>query len=498
MKKINKFLFLTALVSLGITGCKKDLLNVPNENDPDFLKVYAKGDDVENVASGLFNTIYFGEHQFNSVQMMTAVAADNTTCSWGNAGMRDMSWEPRNNGWNNSPSYTNGVVLKGTYDLMYSAISTANKVIKAIDGGVDIGPDGERNNRALAVARFTQGMAYGNLALFFDKAHVVDEKTSVEGVLESALPYKQVATAAIGYLDQAIALSNNSFTIPASWLGTSSDMSSTDFKKLCNTLAARILAYTPRNKTELTAVDWAKVKTYADAGIDFDFNIEMDGYVNWYDEAGDYLTYPGWGRTDMYVVHLMDPANQPQHWDDSPSFPHPAESTSPIDERLFTDFEYLPSNDFLPARGYYHFSNYRCLRYDDVYVAGLGPKPQILKSENDMLRAEARAYTSDLAGAASIINAGTRVTRGNMTPVGAVLADIVQAIHHERHVEMITTGCGLQFFEMRKLNLLQKGTPLHFPIPAKILELFRLSPPFYTFGTVAQADGTGTSNGGWR
>src|SRR5690606_13796904 len=121
-----------------------------------------------------------------------------------------------------------------------------------------------------------------------------------------------------------------------------------------------------------------------------------------------------------------------------------------------------------------------------------------MKAENDMLRAEARAYTGDLTGSADIINAGTRVTRGNMDEVDPVLEDIVQAIHHERHVEMYTTGVGLQFFEMRKLDLLQKGTPLHMPLPAAILEVFGLTPPFYTFGTVANADGKGTSNAGWR
>lgn len=496
MKKINRFLLFTALLSLGVAGCKKDLLNVPNENDPDFLKVYAKGEDVENVAAGLFNTVYHGQHDFNSTEMMMAVAADHVTCSWGNAGMRDMSYEPRNNGWNNSPSYSNGVVLKATYDNLYSAISTANKVLKAINGGVKIGDNGVNNNRALAVARFTQGLAYGNLALVFDKAHVVDEVTSVEGVLETAKPYNEVAVAAVAYLDKAIELAGSSFTIPKSWFGTPGDISSATFKQMCNTAAARILSYTPRNKTELAAVNWAKVKTYADAGMTADWNVVMDGYVNWYDEAGDYLTYPGWGRTDMYVVHLMDPA-QPQHWDDVASFPHPPASTNPPDKRLLTDFEYLASNDFLAGRGYYHFSNYRCSRYDAQYVAGIGNKPEIMKAENDMLRAEARAYTGDLAGAAAIINAGTRVTRGQLPAVAANLVDIVNAIHQERQVEMFTTGMGLQFFEMRKLNLLQKGTPLHFPIPAKILELFKLT-TFYTFGYQANADGKGTSNGGWR
>lgn len=497
MKKVNKYLFFLALLTVGASGCKKNILDVPNENDPDFKKVYAKGEDVENVAAGLFNTVFHGEHDFTGVQMMMAVAADHATCSWGNAGMRDMSWEPRNFGWNNSPSYGNGPVLKATYDKMYSAISTASLVIKAIDGGVKIGDNGAGNTRSLAMAHFIQGVAYGNLALLFDKAHIVDEKTTVEGTLETAKPYKEVAAAAIAYLEKAIAESNSTFTIPPNWLGAPAAISSADFKKMCNTAAARILSYLPRNKTELAATDWAKVKTYADAGITADWKVVMDGTSTWYFEAGDYLTYPGWGRTDMYVVNLMDPT-QPKHWDDLASFPHPPASTAPIDQRLNSDFQYLPSNDFLPARGYYHFSNYRNKRYDAIYVAAIGEKAEVMKAENDMLKAEARAYTGDLAGAAAIINAGTRVTRGNMTPVGAVLADIVKAIHHERHVELYTTGMGIQFFEMRKQNLLQKGTPLHFPIPAKILELFRLTPPFYTFGTEAKADGIGTSNAGWR
>nr|WP_294903640.1 hypothetical protein [uncultured Lacibacter sp.] len=497
MKKVTLFLLLATSLSAVMVGCKKDLLDVPNENDPDFLKVYAKGEDVENVAAGLFNTLYNGEHAYNGIQMMLAVAADNVTCSHGNAGMWHMSSEPRDLAWDNSPSYSNRAHTKTTFDGMYSAIATANNVIKAVNGGVEIGTGGAGNNRALAVARFIQGVSYGNLALIYDKAHVVDEAKTVEGVIGTAIPYKEVAAAAVAYLDKAIELSNSSFTIPSSWFGSGADISSADFKKMCNTMAARILSYTPRNQTDLAAVNWAKVKTYADAGITADWNVINDAYATWYDEAGDYLTFPGWGKTDMYVVNMMDPT-QPQHWTNSASFPHPPPSVAPIDQRLNTDFEFTASNNFRPDRGYFNYSNYRNKRYDALYVAGIGPKPQVLKAENDLLKAEARAYTGDLAGAAAIINAGTRVTRGNMAPVGAVLADIVKAIHHERHVELYTTGVGLQWFEMRKRNLLQKGTPLHMPLPAGILEVLRLTPPFYTFGTVAKADGTGTSNAGWR
>lgn len=497
--KFSKIILSFFVITLLSVSCKKDLLDVQNGNDPDFKKVYSSGEDVANVASGLWSTVFAGLHRAGGMEAMLAVAADHVTCSWGNFGMRDLSYEPRNNAWDNAPSYSNSGQTNYPYNQFYSAINTASLIIKAMDDGLKIN-GGKDNDMIKAFARFNQGVAYGYLALMYDKTFIVDEKVTVEEKLESASDYKAVAAAAIKYLDEAIALSSGSFSIPAGWLGTPADYSSADFKRLCNTMAARILSYMPRNQAELNAVDWNKVKAYADAGITKDFSILMDGTNKWYFEAGDYLTFEGWGRVDMYVANMLDPVTQPNHWDDSAAFPYPKESTNPVDNRLKTDFRYMPSNDFQAARGYYHFSSYRYKRYDEQYVQAIGEKPDVMKAENDMLRAEARIYgaSPDLAGAAAIINAGTRVTRGQMAPVAAVKADLIKAIHHERNVEMYTTGCGIQFFEMRKLNLLQKGTPLHFPLPAKILETFGAPLPFYTFGKVASADGINTSNGGWR
>ena len=487
---------MVALVSALLCGCDEDLLNVPNQNNPDFAKVYANGADVETVASGLYNSVFNGEHSSGGVEPMLGVAADHATCSWGNFGMRDMSWEPRDMAWNNSPTYSNAGYTKYSFDRWYSAIASASNVIKAIESGVQIGDGGQGNNRTLAFARFIQGIAYGNLALVFDRAHLVDESTTAEPSLEGASSYQDVAVKAIAYLEEAKSLSGTSFTIPATWMGSEADISNTDFIKICNTSAARILAYLPRNKAGNAQVDWDRVKAYADAGITSDWNVVMDNGVRWSFGAGYYLTATGWGRVDMYVAHLMDPA-LPRHWEDRPDFPYPPKSANPVDNRLLTDFEYLSSNDFLAARGYYHYSCYRFTRYDAEYVNNVGPKPTVSLAENDMLRAEARMHTGDLEGAAAIINAGTRLTRGKMPSVGATPGEITQAIHHERHVEMFTTGMGLQFFEMRKNDLLQKGTPLHLPIPAAILQTMGMA-DFYTFGTTAKADGVNTSNGGWR
>lgn len=429
--------------------------------------------------------------------MCMATAADNASCSWGNQAMRDMSWEPRKE-WNNAPNYAYQNTTKYTFDKMYSVINTASNVLKAVNGGVNVGDGGSKNNMIKAVSKFHQGIAYGTLALVFDRAFIVDEKTSLPDARpETGSKYNEVAAAAIKYLDEAIALTSNSFTIPKEWMGTASDVSNTELRKIANSMAARIMANMPRNSTELAAVNWAKVKTYADAGITADFNIINDGYVKWYAEAGDYLTYPGWGVVDMRVVNMMDPT-MPAHWTDSPSFPAPPKSTNPLDKRLETDFKYVPSNWLRPERGYYHYSNYRYGRYDNQYALGTGPIPEMLLAENDMLRAEARLYTNDLVGAATIINAGTRKTRGQMPDVLPTADALKQAIHHERNVEMMITGLGLQFFEMRKRNFLQKGTILHFPLPAKTLETFGAKLPFYTFGGPANADGINASNTGWR
>ncbi len=495
--KMKNYKYLSFLLILSITlGCKK--MEVENQNNPDFAKVYSSGDDLQSIAGSLFNTFYEGSHSFSGPQMMLATAADNATCSWGNQAMRDMSWEPRLI-WNNAPNYTYRGTTKFFFDKMYASINTASNVLKAMDGGVKIGPNGANDNMVRAFAKYNQGIAYGNLALVFDKAFIVDENTSLPGAkVADAVDYKIIADKALSYLDLAISISSsNSFTIPASWLGTPAPMSSADFAKLCRTNAARIMSYLPRNSTQLVSVNWAKVKSYADAGITASFSVKNDSYAKWYQEAGDYLTYPGWARADMYVVNMMDNA-QPKHWTDISSFPHPPASTNPQDKRLLSDFDYQRSNNFQATRGYYHFSNYRHSRYDVGYLNGDGLMPEIMLSENDMLRAEARAYTSDVSGAATIINAGTRTTRGQMAPVNAALADVVQAIHHEREVEMFITGVGLQFFEMRKRNLLQKGTPLHMPLPAQTLETFGETLPFYTFGLPANGDGINTSNAGWR
>jgi hypothetical protein len=115
MKRKFRFIVPIAMALLMVVGCS-DQLDVANENNPDFLKVYSSGEDLENLTAGLFNTFYRGSHSYSGVSMMLATAADNVSCSWGNQGMRDMSWEPRIQAWTNTPSYNYRGTTKYFFD----------------------------------------------------------------------------------------------------------------------------------------------------------------------------------------------------------------------------------------------------------------------------------------------------------------------------------------------------------------------------------------------
>jgi len=94
------------------------------------------------------------------------------------------------------------------------------------------------------------------------------------------------------------------------------------------------------------------------------------------------------------------------------------------------------------------------------------------------------------------MNASARVTRGNLPALPADAAQITKAVHYERMVELMLSGMGVQYFQMRKENLLQQGTILHFPIPGSQLDVMQME--YYTFGGSAGVAGQDYSNGGWN
>ena len=497
MKTIKYFLLFSTLVAVLLTGCES--LVVKNENDPDFATAFSKPSDVRGVAGSMFNAWYMNvQGGYYGVGLMLWVGADAGTCSWGNAAMRDFSYEPRI-AWDNTSSYPNAGQTLTQYRGLYSILSSCNEVLAQVELGdmvITAGDGTDETPMITAVAQLFQGLSLGYIGLVFDKGFIATEYTDLTKTLET-VPYMTMIDTALKCLDKCIALcAANTFTLDGNWV-PGITMTNVKMGELANTAAAVLLSYSPRNKTQNDAVDWAKVGAYANKGLTYDFAPVMDN-IQWWSDYIYYANVSGWGQATMRIVNMMDP-RFPSRWVDANTWNIlPARTTTHtagIDDRIFTDFDFLSSCPFRVERGYYHFSCYRFNRYDDYLATNLGPLPQFRKTENDLLKAEALLHQPNLAGAAAIINAGERVTRGGLAPIAATALEVENAIFYERNIELFCTGMGLEFFTMRKADKLQPGTPLHLPIPGAQLEVNIMEN--YSFGPGLGVAGQDYSNGGW-
>jgi len=484
MKHIVKIFSLTIalLFAVSCTDFSTDLEVKNTENPNDYILT---SDPVALTATSgtILRNWFMTTHSTEGPGAALSTMADVNTCSFGNFGMRDLSSEPRVT-FNNTAAYSNDVT-KTYFNSLYSVLSDSNTIALAVKNGTKF----EDPNQAAMISKLGQALSIGYLALVFDKVWLSDENGVVG---EGASTYAESMVFALGKLDEAIAIAKtNNVSVPETWLpgGGNSNASLVAFM---NSMGARMLVGNVRNSTQKATINWTKVLDYTNNGLSSNFEIYMDD-VTWYDLIPlTYMIYPGWARVDMRIVHLMDP-NTPAYWLDSVSTQ--PRSTS-ADARLVSDYGYLASNVFAPARGIYHYSSYRYKRYDSYITNWTENIVEFSVAENDMYKAEALAYTGNIGGAADIINAGTRTVRGHLPYVSADLAAVKAAIHYERMVEFAYTGMGIGFFEMRKENLLQKGTLLHFPVPGAALQA--IPAEYYTFGGTDGVAGEDYSNTGWR
>ncbi len=497
MKTFKYSLLFSLILALFAVSCED--LDVPNENDPDFATAFSNPSDIRGVAGSLVNTWFMAAHDYNGPALGLWVSADAGTCSWGNAGMRVLSSEPRIV-FDNTPAYQDAAITENFYKGMFGVLSSANEVLgkTAVEGVEILNDDGsDETEMVSAFAHFAQGIAAGYIGLLYDQGFVTSEYTDLTAEVVLS-PYSDVIDSALLFLDRCIAIcESETFDVPANWIpGITLD--ETSLAQLANSFAARILCYSPRNAAENAALDWQKVYDYASAGIDFDFAPLADDIV-WYTLYHTYANYQGWGQADMRIIHMMDP-DMPETWPGANGFdviPAPKDTyTAGVDNRLIDDFQYLESCPFSAERGYYHYSCYRFSRRDEYLATWVTTMPDMYKAENDMIMAEAALELGSLAEAASIINNGTRVTRGGLAAIGSTATEISDAIYHERLIELFCSSTGVEFFTMRKADLLQEGTILHFPIPGQQLEVNNIDN--YTFGPATGTPGVDYSTGGWN
>lgn len=491
MKSKIIYIVLIGLFGILIGSCTKDL-DIENMNDPDKERALKNPEDVESIALSGFYNWFMSNNSSISPRMSIWVMADQGTCSWANSGMYHLSSEPRQS-FNNSVTYTYANIFETYWEELYGNLVMMNNVLEKIYDGMVIEVEGNDDTEMVrAAAYFIQGLSLGYLGLVYDQAYIMKPYSDAEEVPLS--PYMDLIDAAVTALDSVVVICSRpgvSFTLPEKYIN-GSQYSSSELINLANSFAARFLVNAPRTKAENDQIDWNRVLNHANNGIERDLAPYVDGstWLSWFRY---YTVRPDWARIDCRIINLIDD-NYPWRFPDNGQNPAPA---YPHDHRLTTDFAFAAQNNMKPERGYYHYSNYEYVRYPLSITTSTGDSPDFIVAENDLLRAEALTHLGDIAGAVQILNNGPRHTRGELSPLNDNISEeeLLEAIFYERDIELIQTGFGISFFDMRRRDMLQYGTMLHFPIPAK--EMMVLGLPAYTFGGTANADGVNTSNGGW-
>ena len=528
-------------------GC--DPLSVPNPNAPDTPHLLASPTSVLSLAEGAMRTWVltthggYGADQYPVLTM--SVMARGHVAMWNNfhiryyTGCTNANWngyttatngtcgKPLSEGppyaraaWNNDPAAAERTQIEAQWYGYYSALSSARDVLKRIrvDGLVITDPATTKMVETVTV--LAQALSFSELALNYDHGFIVDYNTDLTTLGWSTAA--ELRDAALAKFDTVITLATaGTFTGTADgFFGPGITYSNVQIAQIANTMAARTLAYFPRNSTENAAVDWARVISYASKGISsgtaFNWVIHQDACNTWCDFLKVWSNDMTTMRLHTRVAHMLDPVTQPDPWNDAAN----SQPNSP-DKRLGngayrgdaayaanvlnsavdpvnggTDYVWTSTKEFgNKTRGAWHQSAVGQIRYDSLPGCGDNPQgstspgdkdsPILLAAENDLLWAEGLIRTG-AAGAAALIN-HTRVTRGGLPPAADADANLLQELQYEQDVELLGSSPAV-FFNQRRIDNLEPNTPHEMPVPAKELNVLGLS--LYTCGGAAHSDGS--------
>lgn len=526
--KIRPYLLIALLFVLPL-GCAD--LAVENTNEPDRQKAITQPSDLVSLLGGTTSSVFQMNVQVYAVHV--DALADQTTTTNAYFNFWDFSEQPRLR-MNNSTSYSSSSVFSSPWSSWNRGISTANTLIAVIEqDGTTIEVDGaDVTDDVLAGSYFLRAIAQGYIGMTYDQGYVVTPDTDLATLEYSS--YADVINAAVADLDKAIEIASGA---PASFsysaiTGTANSWNKSEFIDIANSYAAKFLANLPRTLAEANNTDhWNRVESYANKGIggsgaqsgltnfiitSVGPNVLVHNYADW---TGFVLSdNAGYLPSDQKIAHLLDPENQPTDY--------PTEGIlGPVvsDDARSYYLYYTETFGFLRAdRNRLLFTNHWNWRmwagnnwWEDGY-----PIPMITGTEMDYVRAEAKVFKGDGAGAAAIMNntpagstpmdiapfelpqvtLGNDVTEnlflaaGNNFTGSESLADWQWAFLTEYSHELdMMGGYGLQWYMMRRHDLLQPGTPLHFAVPGSELELG--GEPVYSFGGAGNESEVGTADG---
>ena len=514
---------LIPVLALIIAGCQD--LEVTNPNLPDKDRATQQPTATEAFVAGAFRTWWpvAGHDDYPSWAYSTM--AREITSGFADFGQLELSAEPRS-GWNNSPLNARANVNVTPWFGLYRTMSTVNDALRAIDSGLVI-VDAPRTARTKAVGKFVQGISTGYLGLYFDQAVIVDEsvKLDPDNVVKLPFsPYPEVIDAAIAQIDSAIRVAEGTtaFTLPvSSWLYQG--MTRAQFVQLAHSYIARLMVYQARSPEEraFDAAHWQEVIRRIDLGItkpgaEFDFAPVAQPDILWDDwkRLVARLRTTGrpsdFGRPSNWLLGPADTSGAFQNWVNTAVSSRTAFLVRTPDRRIAAPptgttgtalsppgkyVGYNINNIFDASRGTYRFSHYYFLRYGTGSTWESGPQPDMLRSEMDLLKAEALIRLGNATAAIPLINK-TRVANGELPPVDingppdsnscvpqkldGTCGSLWDALRYEKKMEGLGVTGVIAFFDARGWGELPEFTPVHFPVPGRELENFEM--PNYTFG----------------
>ncbi|MEO7648267.1 MAG: hypothetical protein ABIV11_08545, partial [Gemmatimonadaceae bacterium] len=504
--------FAAATMVSGLAACG-DVLDVVNKNNPDVERALATTGDVESLIRGSFTQAKRPLIAGNSINLQLTAASFENSQTAANFGMIERSQIPRlfiNNQVSDQfhPHYYD--VWAGEYAAIRSASDGLTKMSEA---GFTLGTAAS-DARAKAFANFVLGLAHATLAVTYDSAAIYDETVAAIAV-QPLVGYSQVMAAAQGYFDKAIALSATASTFPADWLGV--QMTPARFAQVVNGFKARYRTQVARTPAERNALPWASIIANVDAAITTVWEVVDDNQVSGFDFwMHDYMSFRGaWHQVAYPVLGMVDQSGNYQAWMAlgwnarkpivlvTPDTRFPQGATLAAQRLAPGKYYRAKTNDLGEAgwlradRGEWRWSHYLDIRYQPYYdAANVGlPIPVMTVTEMRLIKAEGLLQLGQLQAAADLINV-TRVANGGLNPTNAAglntscvpklpngqCGNLFEMLKHEKRIEQFATVYGGWFFDSRGWGDLAQGTALHYPVPARELEVREM--PLYTYGGV--------------
>ncbi|MBO6620438.1 MAG: hypothetical protein JJ892_10115 [Balneola sp.] len=532
MSKIRLKFFVQLIITIALLNIACADLNVDNNNDPDIEDILFSGEDRLNHLKGASNNLFFNT-LLDLRGVHTDLLADQLTTTNKYFSFFDFSVQPRIE-FNNEPSFINSSIYMEPWSNLNASISSANDILTILNrGGSVIVDEIDITDRAEANAYFIRGLARSYIGLIYDRGYIVEIDSDLTAI--SLVPSSQVLQAGIEDIETALEIANNTANYSFDLFPGNNDYSTEEFNSIANSYLARVSAGRARTSNEAESINWSKVLAYANKGLgqpnagdggalsNFSPTSVDDTFFN---EAMDWISFNIGNEVDNEPISFLLPDNKIIHQLDQ-DYPvdYPVDmlpdTASSSDQRL--NYYMFNQSDFWYASNRELNSDYFNLRLyaDNDWTASGYPVILFTKAEVNYLRAEAQIMMNNRSASANILSTETPFgtesqsfepnlpsvqagymssdgLSGNNSIVGNATREEFQlALLREYSVELQSMGgFGLQWFFMRRHDLLQEGSGLEYPVPGE--ELLIAREEVYTFGGVGNPESTSQGSNTWK